>query len=93
MNLSILISLKRLLRFTERLAKEEYPAGNVFLSLIKEQVSDNTQCYYVVVFHLSNEDFIYFLMPTKGSLDVTLTQCRLSSLKQIKEYQVGLANY
>lgn len=93
MNLFILISLRRILRFTERLAREEYPAGNVFLSLIKEQVSDNTQSYYVVVFHLSNEDFIYFLMPTKGSLDFTLTQCRLSSSKQIKEYQVGLANY
>lgn len=35
MNLFILISLRRILRFTERLAREEYPAGNVFLSLIK----------------------------------------------------------
>lgn len=30
---------------------------------------------------------------TKGSPDITLTQCRLFSPQQIKEQQVALANY
>lgn len=32
-------------------------------------------------------------MTTKGTPDITLTQCRLLSPQQIKEYQMALANY
>lgn len=78
------------------MARDEYPVGNVFLAKLqnKPQIIHNLTIlwFFKAIYHSFNEDFTYFLMTTKGSLDITLIQCRLSSPWQMKEYQAVLAS-